>query len=263
MDTLELLLTYAGPAALAAMHDGGRPQPPLLVAASMGHGRAVRALLARGVDVNVRRANGETALHAAARAANGGAVLVDRLLDAGALVDARDALAGHRPLDVAVHAWGRQATGTAHLVHAHRLAKAVARHDVDAVAFLLACGVTPNAATGAHGTPLHAAVRHRRYRMMAAVLASDRCRTDVRHNGVTALDHALAVGDGRAARMILWRRACRYHRRVRHTSLSPPPPPPPAVHKRTAEPRGPSNHRYHHRRRSATIATTRTRRMSI
>lgn len=255
-------MAYAGPAALAAMHDGGRPHPPLLVAASMGHGRAVRALLARGVDVNVRRANGETALHVAARAANGGAALVDGLLDAGACADARDAFAGRRPLDVAVRAWGHQATVTAHLVHAHRLAKAVARHDVDAVAFLLACGVTPNAATGAHGTPLHAAVRHRRYRMMAAVLASDRCRTDVRHDGATALEHALSAGDGRAARMILWRRACRYHRRVRHASLSPPPLPPQAAQKRTAEPPGPPNHRRHHRRRSA-AASTRTRRMTI
>ncbi|CAH1737088.1 unnamed protein product [Aphis gossypii] len=198
--TLERLLAYAEPGVLDALHAGGRPRPPLVVAASLGRLPVVDALLARGVDVNTRRVDGETALHAAAR--GNWPALVDRLLDAGACVDARDAVTGRRPLDVAVHTWGRDVSATAHLVHADRMAKAVVRHDVDAVAFLLACGVSPNMTTEAYGSPLHVAVRHRRYRLMAAVLSSDRCRTDVRHDGATPLDYAVAAGDARAVEMI-------------------------------------------------------------
>jgi len=213
---LECLLAYIEPGVLDVLHAGGRPRPPLVVAASMGRGQVVDVLLARGVDVNARRTDGETALHAAVR--GNWPALVDRLLDAGACVDARDAVAGRRPLDVAVYAWGRNVTVTAQLVQSNRMAKAVVRHDVDAVEFLLACGVSPNMTTEAYGSPLHVAVRHRRYRMMAAILSSDRCRTSVRHNGVTPLDYAVAVGDARAAKMILWRDQRR--RRSRHASLT-------------------------------------------
>lgn len=214
---LECLLACTDPSTLYALHAGGRPKPPIMVAASSGYRVAVDALLARGVDVNARCRNGETALHAAVRANR--AALVDRLLDAGACIDARDTTAGRRPLDVSVYTWGRRVTVTAYLVHSDRMAKAVVRNDVDAVAFLLACGVSPNMTTEAYGSPLHAAVRHRRYRMMATLLSSDRCRTAVRHNGVTALDYAVAMGDARAAKMIQWRDMQRLRRRTRHLSL--------------------------------------------
>lgn len=213
---LKRLLAYTGPGALQALHERGRPQPPLVVAASAGHGSVVGALLARGVDVNARRADGETALHAAVRANS--AALVDQLLHAGARVDARDAVTGRRPLDVAVYTLGRYVAVTAQLVHTVRMTKAVIRHDVDAVRFLLACGVSPNVTTEAYGTPLHAAVRHRRYRMIAVILTSSRCRPDVRHNGVTPLDFAVAMGDSRATKMLLWHNL---RRRTRHLSLSP------------------------------------------
>lgn len=217
-DTLKQLLAHAAPGVLRTLHLAGRP--PVVVAARGGHGAAVAALLAAGADVNARSAaDGETALHAAVRANN--AALVDRLLDAGALLDAA-AGAGHRPLDVSVYAWGRRVAITAHLMHSHRLAKAVARHDVDAVRFLLQCGVSPNATTAAHGSPLHAAVRHRRYRMAATILASARCRIDVRHGHVTPLDHATAAGDARASRMLLWHDLSRRGRRTRHASLTWP-----------------------------------------
>lgn len=213
---LDCLLAYAEPGVLDALHAGGRPRPPLVVAAALGRHTAVDALLSRGVDVNTRCGNGETALHAAVRA--NWPALADRLLDAGACIDSRDAVAGSRPLDVAVYTWGRSVTVTTQLVHSDRMAKAVVRHDVDAVAFLLACGVSPNMTTEAYGSPLHVAVRHRRYRMMAAILSSDRCRPSIRHNGVTALDYAVAMGDARAAKMIMWRdQRCR---RSRHTSLT-------------------------------------------
>lgn len=246
VEMLECLLEHTEPGVLDALHETGRPRPPLVVAASMGHRAVVDALLARGVDVNARCASGETALHAAVRA--GGSALVDRLLDAGACVDARDAVAGRRPLDVAVYTWGRNVTVTAHLVHADRMAKAVVRHDVDAVAFLLACGVTPNMTTEAYGSPLHAAVRHRRYRMMAAVLASDRCRTTVRHRGVTALDHALAAGDARAVDMIL----CRDRWRGDHASTTAAHPTPTAAAAAAAV-----GHCRHHLRRRRMTTTAR------
>ncbi|CAH1707862.1 unnamed protein product [Aphis gossypii] len=214
---LERLLAYAEPGVLDALHAGGRPRPPLVVAASLGRLPVVDALLARGVDVNTRRDDGETALHAAAR--GNWPALVDRLLDAGACMDARDAVTGRRPLDVAVHTWGRDVSVTAHLVHADRLAKAVVRHDVDTVAFLLACGVSPNMTTEAYGSPLHVAVRHRRYRMMATILSSDRCRTTVRHHGATPLDYAVAAGDARAVKMITWCEDQR-RRKSRHASLT-------------------------------------------
>ncbi|XP_060872400.1 ankyrin-3-like [Metopolophium dirhodum] len=215
-DMLKCLLAYAGPHVLQVLHAGGWPRPPLVVAASLGHRPAVDALLACGVDVNAHCGNGETALHAAAR--GNWPVLVDRLLDAGACVDARDAVTGRRPLDVAVYTWGRHFTVTAQLVHSMRLGKAVVRHDLDAVEFLLACGVSPNMTTEAYGSPLHVAVRHHRYRMMSIILSSNRCRTAVRHNDATPLDYAVAMGDDRAAKMILWRDQRR--RRCRHPSLT-------------------------------------------
>lgn len=213
---MKCLLAYAEPHVLQVLHSGGWPRPPLVVAASMGHLPAVDALLACGVDVNSRCVNGETALHAAAR--GNWPVLVDRLLDAGACVDVRDAITGRRPLDVAVYTWGHHFTVTAHLVHSMRLAKAVVRHDLDAVEFLLACDVSPNMTTEAFGSPLHVAVRHHRYRMMATLLSSNRCRTTVRHNDATPLDYAVAMGDDRAAKMILWRDQRR--KRCRHPSLT-------------------------------------------
>lgn len=201
VDMLECLLEYTGPDVLNTLHGPRRSRPPIVLAAANGHGAAVEALLARGVDVNAC-SGGETALHAAARAGN--AALVDRLLDAGARTDARGvAGAGRRPVEVAMYTHGRQSTITAHLIHSDRLVKAVARDDADAVAFLLACDVTPNATTDVYGgTPLHVAVRYRRYRMAAVLLSSARCRTTVRYNGITALDQALAMGDMRAAEMM-------------------------------------------------------------
>ncbi|XP_050440490.1 ankyrin-3-like [Adelges cooleyi] len=210
---LECLLDFCEPDVLAALHCGRRPKPPLFVAACRGHSTAVKALLARGVDINTRSENNETALHAAVRANNAG--LVETLLNAGACIDARDSLTASRPLDVSVYTWGRRVTVTAQLMHSDRMAKAVIRHDLDTVSFLLSCGVSPNMTTEAFGSPLHVAVRHRRYELMATILSSDRSRTSIRHNGVTPLDYATDMGDARAVKMILWKNL----RRSRHSSL--------------------------------------------
>lgn len=213
-------MEYTDQSMLEALHRDGRPRPPLIVAASMGRHRAVNALLDRDVNVNARRADGETALHAAVRSSHGGAALVDRLLDEGACLDAQDARAGLKPLDVSVFMWGVRSAVTALLVHSNRLAKAVVRHDVDAVEFLLACGISPNFTTEAYGSPLHVAVRHRQYRMMAAIVSSNRSRAYVRHKGVTPVDYAMSMDDGRAVRIIM-RRHTRRYRRTRHLSLQP------------------------------------------
>lgn len=214
---LSCLLAYTESSVLNALHVDGRPRPPLVVAASMGHGAVVDLLLSNGVNVNVRCGNNETALHAAVRADNN--ALVDQLLDAGACVDACGVISGRRPLDVAVSRWGRQVTMTSLLKHSDRMAKAVVRHDVDTVTFLLACGVSPNMTTTAYGSPLHVAVRHKKYRMIAVLLSSERCRTSIRYNGVTPLDYAVTMGDERAMRMLLWRDDHRRRLRTRHLSL--------------------------------------------
>ncbi|XP_050548796.1 ankyrin-1-like [Daktulosphaira vitifoliae] len=213
LNMLACLLEHSDPEMLAALHCGRRPKPPLLVAATRGHSGAVKALLARGVDINTRSKDNETVLHAAVRANN--ASLVELLLNAGACIDARNSLTASRPLDISVYTWGRRVTITAHLVHSDRMAKAVVRHDVDTVSFLLSCGVSPNMTTEAYGSPLHVAVRHRRYEMMATILSSDRSRTTIRHNGVTPLDYATDMGDTRAVKMLLWKNM----RRSRHSSL--------------------------------------------
>lgn len=218
-EILACLLAYVDPGVLNAMHERGQPFPPLLVAVSLGHIQAVQVLLAYGVDVNTQCEDGRTALQVAIRLDNA-AAMVDLLLDWGACIDARNATAcGNQVLDMSVYTWGRRVTVTAILVNSNRLAKAVIRHDVDTVEFLLACGVSPNMTTSEYGTPLHVAVRNKKYRMVAVLLSSDRCWTSVRYNGVTPLDYALAMGDDRATRMIMWRDDQRRRKRTRHQSL--------------------------------------------
>ncbi|VVC26362.1 Ankyrin repeat-containing domain,Ankyrin repeat [Cinara cedri] len=203
VDMLKCLLAYTNENSLKALHRFNQERPPLLLAAAKGHGLAVDMLLAMDINVNTLAGLfGETALHVAARTGN--AMLVDQLLNAGACIDARNnSGTGCRPLDLALHTHGHQSTVTTHLIHSDRLAKAVVRNDTDAVAFLLACGVTPNAITKTYGgTPLHAAVRHRQYRMASVLLSSSRCQTSIRYKSLTALDLALAMDDERAAKMI-------------------------------------------------------------
>lgn len=212
-------MEYIQPDALTAMHMKNWPMPPLLVAASRGHGSSVELLLDHGVDVNLRGQMGETALHMAVR--SNSSSLVSRLLNRGACVDASDAKCNTRqPLDVAVYTLGRRMAITATLIHSIRLTKAVVRNDVDAVKFLLACDVSPNVTTQAYGTPLHVAVRYKQYHMIRVLLSSSQCLTSTRHNGVTALEYAIAMGDARAVRMIEWRDTELWRRRTRHLSLA-------------------------------------------
>lgn len=82
-----------GAAGAAAASDTAKPPNPLLQAIDEGHGDDVKALLAKGADVNASDNNGVTALMKAADgagfAANSGPI-VTLLLDKGAAVDAQD-----------------------------------------------------------------------------------------------------------------------------------------------------------------------------
>src|SRR5688572_13132812 len=85
---LGLLLAAASP-----------PDAPVADAARRGDVEAVRALIARGADVNVAQGDGMSALHWAA--VRDQVELVDVLLRAGADVEAGTRIGGYTPLHVA------------------------------------------------------------------------------------------------------------------------------------------------------------------
>lgn len=92
----------------AALIDAGadinyRQGDPLNAAASLGATEVGLLLLDAGAEPNGSGHIGETALHWAANTGN--AVLVRRLLDAGALIDPRDAKYNSTPLGWALHGW--------------------------------------------------------------------------------------------------------------------------------------------------------------
>ncbi len=76
----------------------GEGSTPLIVACAKGHTEVVKALLAKGADVNARNVNGWTALMAAS--ANDHLEEVALLLDRGAEVNSRHAY-GHTALKLA------------------------------------------------------------------------------------------------------------------------------------------------------------------
>ncbi|CAD7694928.1 unnamed protein product [Ostreobium quekettii] len=71
-------------------HGTNKRSTPLMAAAEHGHFLVVQALIKAGADPKKKRANGDTALHfAAAQLGNSSERIVDALLDAGAVLDAR------------------------------------------------------------------------------------------------------------------------------------------------------------------------------
>lgn len=72
---------------------------PLLDATARGDVESVRSLLDAGVDPNMARADGMTALHLAAR--GGHLEIVEGLLEAGAKVDVKTRIGAYTPLHVA------------------------------------------------------------------------------------------------------------------------------------------------------------------
>lgn len=199
-DMLLSLLAYTESDILQILHETGQTRSPLIIAISMGHETVVDVLLDHGVNVNTRYDNGVMALHMAVR--RNRLVLVKKLLDAGAYIDARIGPAKRRPVDVSMNTWGRNITITSDLIDSNRLAKAVLLHDLVAIKFLLSCGVSPNISTEEYGSLLHLAVRHRQYDIIILLL-SNQCRTDIIYNGVTPFDYAESMNDRNAANLIL------------------------------------------------------------
>lgn len=143
----------ADPNVRATKVEHGKGFRPLHVAAVRGVPKEVIDLLiARGADVSVTAANGETPLHVAARRNRIDAV--DALLDAGADLRARTK-AGHTPLGAALlflvpapmveHLLARGASlDELDWSEPHPLHHAVRQLNVDTVGFLLDHGVSPN-----------------------------------------------------------------------------------------------------------------------
>ncbi|HSM56762.1 MAG TPA: ankyrin repeat domain-containing protein [Candidatus Sulfomarinibacteraceae bacterium] len=96
-ESLALWLMEQGADINAVAQNGQRIQP-IHAAAACGSVRLVRALLARGADVNARQQQDFTPLHAAAQSGN--VALAETLLDHGADLMARDST-GRTPADVA------------------------------------------------------------------------------------------------------------------------------------------------------------------
>jgi len=150
VDILKGLLAYAEPDVPNALYTGGRHRPPLCWDGG-GHTASVR----RGRPDGTARGHPGKLADAGGPAAGRGRVHV------GPPLDGHRAAAGIRYSD-------DQGSGPARLAHRQISAsvRSVAQHDH----------------RGVYGTPLHVAVRHRRYRMMATcILSSNRCSTAVRH----------------------------------------------------------------------------------
>ncbi|MCC6242068.1 MAG: ankyrin repeat domain-containing protein [Gemmatimonadaceae bacterium] len=135
----------------------------LVAAAASGDAATVRAMMARGADVNVAQGDGMTAVHWAAE--RGDAALASALLKAGAKTDAKTRNGGYTPLHIASRA-GAGAVVKALLAAgadaktptstgASALHLAAASSGVDAVQALLNAKVDPNTRETSWGqTPL-------------------------------------------------------------------------------------------------------------
>ena len=176
--------------ALAAGHGRWRP---LHAACAHGYREAAapitRLLIAHGAEVESACAHGARPLHLAA--AGGWTDVIERLLDAGAALDAPTA-----PTPAAL--WRLAAPPDAAPVFGQTpLAVAAREGKVAAVRLLLARGANPNAADSALRTPLHAAARPwwRECRASVALLLDAGARVAARdRRGTTPRDLARAAG---------------------------------------------------------------------
>ena len=166
--------------ALVSVH---APESPVADAAMEGNGEVVRSLVSGGADVNVPQGDGMTALHWAARHADGD--LTDFLLDAGADVSAATRIGQYRPLHLAAEVGAAavvrrllKAGADANVVSigvggAAPLHFAAASGNVDAVAALVEHGAEVDAREEAWGqTPLMFAASRGRTGAVQALLAA-------------------------------------------------------------------------------------------
>ena len=170
----------AGLAAAPAVSASGPGEDgrALIAAVRAQDAGAVRALVARGVDVDAARPDGATALHWAAYHDDAG--LVDLLVGAGAAVDAANDY-GVTPLGLACD------NGSAGVVSR-----------------LLAAGADPNCSRGTGETALMTCARTGSAAAVGALLAhgADPSAADAWH-GQTALMHAAGEGHAEVARMLI------------------------------------------------------------
>ncbi len=151
---------------------------PLMVASRAGDAARVRALLARGVEVNQINGNGGTALMYAAL--GGHATVSDLLIRHGARVDAQG-----------VNGWGA-------------LMIACAKGYVAVVQRLLDAGADANLPDIYGWTPVMRAIYERRNRVVATLTAAVDLDVDAANDqGSTALHIAAIVGDRDSARRLL------------------------------------------------------------
>jgi ankyrin repeat protein len=169
--SLRLVGVIAVWASLAAAVAAPLPPSPVADAAMRGDVGAVRALIARRVDVNVPQGDGMTALHWAAD--RGDSTIAIELLRAKADVRARTRIGAYTPLQIAART-GNPAVVRALLaagsdVKATTTSGATALHlaaaagNADVVAALLSKGADPNARESSWGqTPLVFAAEYNR-----------------------------------------------------------------------------------------------------
>jgi ankyrin repeat protein len=184
---------------------------PLFFAVAYGHPDFARSLVARGVVVDHRAVNGDTALHVASRNGDVGAVSV--MLDAGADVNARQQ-DGNTPLMLAFRGKkkDRDIAGAVRTLLAHSADPKIAANNgwtalhwavnqmssAEVIEQLIKAGADVNAVDHAGRTPLHAVCMSGDDGLAnnVRVLIRHGARTDLRDsNGKLAADYPKAGSD--------------------------------------------------------------------
>jgi ankyrin repeat protein/uncharacterized caspase-like protein len=194
----------------SSRHGGGVPPlPPLIKAAEKGDIVAIRAMLARGTDIQVRDSRARTALMYAA--ANGDTVMMQTLLLSGAEVNARDVL-GWTALMLAAGSGENGAVQTLLAYKPHVNAKtnngwtalmhATARGHTAIVQSLLANGAEANAKDRDEQTALLLAVQGGHTAIVQALLASGADPQMQNRDGKTPLTIAESEGFSNIAQLL-------------------------------------------------------------
>jgi ankyrin repeat protein/uncharacterized caspase-like protein len=202
-------LLLAGCFSSTRQGSGAPPLPPLIKAAERGDIVTVRAMLARGTDIQVRDSRARTALMYAA--ANGDAVMAQTLLVSGADVNARDVL-GWTALMLAAGSGDNGALQTllAHKPHVNAktnngwtaLMHATARGHTAIVQSLLTNGAEANAKDRDEQTALLLAVQGGHTAIVQALLASGADPQMKNRDGKTPLLIAESEGFSNIAQLL-------------------------------------------------------------